>query len=174
MAELKAIPASQVNKIVVDSNPTAEYSASNKGVVYITTKTALGNTLSTELSNTSIFARNYVDMANVSINEKYKKREQYSYGRVFVFKYNTDRQNHRDCILATKSHRERKGETYDRKRSYVRMVLFDELGNQPTTVVRLSIYGQHRQHAYKRTYLADDEWNRNDVQSEEARSRLSA
>lgn len=73
IAELKAIPASQVNKIVVDSNPTAEYSASNKGVVYITTKTALGNTLSTELSNTSIFARNYVDMANVSINEKYKK-----------------------------------------------------------------------------------------------------
>ena len=73
MAELKAIPASQVNKIVVDSNPTVEYSASNKGVVYITTKTALGNTLSTELSNTSIFARNYVDMANVSINEKYKK-----------------------------------------------------------------------------------------------------
>lgn len=73
MAELKAIPASQVNQIVVDSNPTVEYSASNKGVVYITTKTALGNTLSTELSNTSIFARNYVDMANVSINEKYKK-----------------------------------------------------------------------------------------------------
>lgn len=73
MAELKAISASQVNKIVVDSNPTVEYSASNKGVVYITTKTALGNTLSTELSNTSIFARNYVDMANVSINEKYKK-----------------------------------------------------------------------------------------------------
>lgn len=73
MTELKAIPASQVNKIVVDSNPTVEYSASNKGVVYITTKTALGNTLSTELSNTSIFARNYVDMANVSINEKYKK-----------------------------------------------------------------------------------------------------
>ena len=73
MAELKAIPASQINKIVVDSNPTVEYSASNKGVVYITTKTALGNTLSTELSNTSIFARNYVDMANVSINEKYKK-----------------------------------------------------------------------------------------------------
>lgn len=73
IAELKAIPASQVNKIVVDSNPTVEYSASNKGVVYITTKTALGNTLSTELSNTSIFARNYVDMANVSINEKYKK-----------------------------------------------------------------------------------------------------
>lgn len=73
MAELKAIPASQVNKIVVDSNPTVEYSANNKGVVYITTKTALGNTLSTELSNTSIFARNYVDMANVSINEKYKK-----------------------------------------------------------------------------------------------------
>ena len=73
MAELKAISASQVNKIVVDSNPAVEYSASNKGVVYITTKTALGNTLSTELSNTSIFARNYVDMANVSINEKYKK-----------------------------------------------------------------------------------------------------
>ena len=73
MAELKAIPASQVKKIVVDSNPAVEYSASNKGVVYITTKTALGNTLSTELSNTSIFARNYVDMANVSINEKYKK-----------------------------------------------------------------------------------------------------
>lgn len=73
MAELKAISASQVNKIVVDSNPTVEYSAGNKGVVYITTKTALGNTLSTELSNTSIFARNYVDMANVSINEKYKK-----------------------------------------------------------------------------------------------------
>lgn len=73
IAELKAIPASQINKIVVDSNPTVEYSASNKGVVYITTKTALGNTLSTELSNTSIFARNYVDMANVSVNEKYKK-----------------------------------------------------------------------------------------------------
>jgi hypothetical protein len=73
MAELKAISASQVNKIVVDSNPAVEYSASNKGVVYITNKTALGNTLSTELSNTSIFARNYVDMANVSINEKYKK-----------------------------------------------------------------------------------------------------
>lgn len=73
MKELAAIPSSEIKKIVVDSNPTVEYSASNKGVVYITTKTTLDNTLSSEISNTSIFARNYMDMANATINEKYKR-----------------------------------------------------------------------------------------------------
>ena len=73
MKELAAIPSSEIKKIVVDTNPTVEYSASNKGVVYITTKTTLDNTLSSEISNTSIFARNYMDMANVTVNEKYKK-----------------------------------------------------------------------------------------------------
>ena len=73
MAELKVIPASEINKIVVDSNPTVEYSASNNGVVYITTKSALRNTLSSEVSNTSVFARDYMNIANVTINEKYKK-----------------------------------------------------------------------------------------------------
>lgn len=62
MAELKVIPASEINKIVVDSNPTVEYSASNNGVVYITTKSALGNTLSSEVSNTSVFARDYMNI----------------------------------------------------------------------------------------------------------------
>lgn len=73
LKELSAIPSSEVKKIVVDANPTAEYSASSKGVVYITTVTELGNTLSTELSNTSLFARNYMNIANITINEKYKK-----------------------------------------------------------------------------------------------------
>lgn len=73
MNELAAIPSSEIKKIVVDSNPTVEYSASNKGVVYITTKTTLENTLSSEISNTSIFARNYMDMVNATINEKYKR-----------------------------------------------------------------------------------------------------
>lgn len=63
---------SPIDSTIVGQGVSNE-SASNKGVVYITTKTALGNTLSTELSNTSIFARNYVDIANVSVNEKYKK-----------------------------------------------------------------------------------------------------
>lgn len=71
--ELAAIPASEIKNIVVDSNPSIEYSAGNKGVVYITTKTALGNTLSCEISNTSVFARNYMDMANITVNEKYGK-----------------------------------------------------------------------------------------------------
>lgn len=73
LKELSAIPSSEIKKIVVDSNPTVEYSAGNKGVVYITTKTELGNTLSGEISNTSIFARNYMDMVNATVNEKYKK-----------------------------------------------------------------------------------------------------
>lgn len=71
--ELAAIPSSEIKKIVVDANPTVEYSATNKGVVYITTKTELGNMLSSEISNTSIFARNYMDMVNATVNEKYKK-----------------------------------------------------------------------------------------------------
>ena len=39
--ELAAIPSSEIKRIIVDSSPSAEYSASNKGVVYITTKTLL-------------------------------------------------------------------------------------------------------------------------------------
>ena len=54
--ELAAIPSSEIKRIIVDSSPSAEYSASNKGVVYITTKTLLSNTLSSELSNASVFA----------------------------------------------------------------------------------------------------------------------
>lgn len=72
LKELSAIPSSEVKKIVVDSNPTVEYSASSKGVVYITTTKSLENTLSTDISNTSLFARNYMNMNNVTINEKYK------------------------------------------------------------------------------------------------------
>lgn len=71
--ELAAIPSSEIKRIIVDSSPSAEYSASNKGVVYITTKTLLSNTLSSELSNTSVFARHYMDMVDLTINERYKK-----------------------------------------------------------------------------------------------------
>ncbi|RKW58218.1 MAG: TonB-dependent receptor [Prevotella sp.] len=71
--ELAAIPSSEIKTIVVDTNPTAEYSASNKGVVYITTKTEMGDMLSSEVSNTSIFARHYMNMVNTTINERCKK-----------------------------------------------------------------------------------------------------
>lgn len=71
--ELSTVPSSEIKKIVVDSNPNAEYSASCKGVVYITTNNALENTLSTEISNASLFARNYMDIADFTLNEKYKR-----------------------------------------------------------------------------------------------------
>ncbi|EFN90418.1 hypothetical protein HMPREF9018_1751, partial [Prevotella amnii CRIS 21A-A] len=71
--ELSTIPSSEIKKIVVDSNPNAEYSASCKGVVYITTTNALENTLSTEISNASLFARNYMNIADFTLNEKYKR-----------------------------------------------------------------------------------------------------
>lgn len=70
---VNVIPSSEIKKIVVDSNPNAEYSASCKGVVYITTNNALENTLSTEISNASLFARNYMDIADFTLNEKYKR-----------------------------------------------------------------------------------------------------
>ena len=71
--ELSLISPAVITKIVVDSNPTAEYSASKTGVVHITTKSMLANMLSSEISNTSIFARNYVDMVEWNLNEQYGK-----------------------------------------------------------------------------------------------------
>ncbi|GAB6975928.1 outer membrane beta-barrel family protein [Prevotella falsenii] len=70
--ELSTIPSSEIKKIIVDSNPNAEYSATCKGVVYITTTKALENTLSTEISNASLFARNYMNIADFTLNEKNK------------------------------------------------------------------------------------------------------
>lgn len=71
--ELSTISSSEIKKIVVDSNPNVEYSATCKGVVYITTTKSLDNTLSTEVSNASMFARNYMDIADFTLNEKYKR-----------------------------------------------------------------------------------------------------
>ena len=59
--ELSLISPAVITKIVVDSNPTAEYSASKIGVVYITTKSMLADMLSSEISNMSIFAREYIN-----------------------------------------------------------------------------------------------------------------
>lgn len=70
--ELSTIPSSEIKKIIVDSNPNVEYSATCKGVVYITTIKALENTLSTEISNGSLFARHYMDVADFTLNEKFK------------------------------------------------------------------------------------------------------
>ena len=70
--ELATIPSSEIKKIIVDSNPNVEYSATCKGVVYITTIKALENTLSTEISNSSLFARHYMDVADFTLNEKFK------------------------------------------------------------------------------------------------------
>ena len=70
--ELSTIPSSEIKKIIVDSNPNVEYSATCKGVVYITTIKALENTLSTEISNGSLFARHYMDVADFTLNEKLK------------------------------------------------------------------------------------------------------
>ena len=70
--ELSTIPSSEIKKIIVDSNPNVEYSATCKGVVYITTIKVLENTLSTEISNGSLFARHYMDVADFTLNEKFK------------------------------------------------------------------------------------------------------
>ena len=70
--ELATIPSSEIKKIIVDSSPNVEYSATCKGVVYITTIKALENTLSTEISNSSLFARHYMDVADFTLNEKFK------------------------------------------------------------------------------------------------------